>query len=42
MLSIDATDDGTNHESSIRFIDQPNWPIEELLDLPPAVTSTQP
>jgi hypothetical protein len=33
MLSIDATDDGTNHASSIRMIDQPNWPIQELLDL---------
>jgi hypothetical protein len=33
MFSIDATDDGTTHASSIRMIDQPNWPIQELLDL---------
>jgi hypothetical protein len=33
MFSIDARDDGTNFSTSIRMIDQPNWPIKELLDL---------
>jgi hypothetical protein len=33
MLSIDATDDGVSPASSIRMIDQPTWPIQELLDL---------
>ena len=42
MLSIDASDDGTNHESSIRFIDQPNWPISELLDLLERIQSLPP
>jgi hypothetical protein len=33
MFSLDARDDGTNFRTSIRMIDQPNWPIQELLDL---------
>lgn len=33
MLTISAADDGTNHRAEIRFIDQPNWPIQEYLDL---------
>ena len=33
MFSIGAEDDGTNHRAEIRFIDQPNWPIQEYLDL---------
>jgi hypothetical protein len=42
MLSIDAVDDGTNHEASIRLIDQPNWPIQELLDLLERIQSLPP
>lgn len=37
MFTIDARDDGTNHSSAIRMIDQPNWPIQELLDLLEAI-----
>ncbi len=33
MLTISAADDGTNHRAEIKMIDQPNWPIEEYLDL---------
>lgn len=33
MFSIDAQDDGTNHLAEIKLIDQPNWPIEEYLEL---------
>jgi hypothetical protein len=42
MLSIDAVDDGTNHSSSIRMIDQPNWDIKELLDLLVRIQSLPP
>lgn len=33
MFAIDAADDGTNTETVIRTIDQPNWPIQEYLEL---------
>lgn len=33
MLTISAADDGTNHRAEIKMIDQPNWPIEDYLDL---------
>jgi hypothetical protein len=33
MFAIDAADDGTNTETVIRTIDQPNWPIQEYLAL---------
>lgn len=33
MFTITTQDDGTNYLSEIRFIDQPNWPIKDFLDL---------
>ncbi len=33
MLTIDASDDGTNAASSIEMIDQPTWSMAEYLDL---------
>ncbi|MGH8175385.1 MAG: hypothetical protein ACREV5_03870 [Steroidobacter sp.] len=33
MFTIDAVDDGANHASSIKMIDQPDWSIVEYLDL---------
>lgn len=33
MLTISAADDGTNHRAEIKMIDQPNWSIQEYLDL---------
>jgi hypothetical protein len=33
MFTIDARDDGTNHASSIKMLDQPAWPIQDYLQL---------
>jgi hypothetical protein len=33
FFSIDARDDGTNVRASMKMFDQPNWPIQDLLDL---------
>ena len=42
MFSIGAEDDGTNHRAEIRFIDQPNWPIQEYLDLRESIKDLSP
>jgi hypothetical protein len=42
MLAIEAKDDGINHVSSIRMIDQPAWSIEEYLQLLESIKNLPP
>lgn len=42
MLTIEASDDGTNHGSAIKMLDQPSWPIQEYLDLLDSIQNLPP
>jgi hypothetical protein len=42
MFTIDAQDDGTNHASTVKMLDQPSWSIEELLQLLESVQNLPP
>jgi hypothetical protein len=35
LFTVDAVQDGTKRYSSLRIADQPNWPITDILGLPP-------